>query len=307
MEGRRALLIFLLFPHLAPASVTTSTSRNCSSPFGSRPLILAKEGLTEEEVDWVPDVKPLQTIKENYVSGSREFDHHFSYETHPKVRHSAPHTLAPSTTLPPPPPPPPPHEPPTSHTEAPTPDTPAHEPHTDSPITYTDTPAPHAPPHPHPFPSLHRQPFKVVLPLRQRPRKYFLAGGEDTHTHEDAPSHSGPFRKYYLDPDSKATQDIDSLSSHEKPLHPHFFPVLPPAYPQPLHPRPPPTVRQYFLQPAADEEPHVADLTTFEVYEKLRKTRTVDTQVDTEARAWVLSGIPKATSWVSSSTGRRLS
>lgn len=232
--------------------------------YESRP-VLAKEGLTDEEAAWVPDAAPLRTIKEHYASGSRDFDHHFGMSPRTPVTNAATHTTPPLLYT----------EAPTHPTPAPTPYTDATTPYTEAPTPYTEAPTPHTTvPKPHTppqAPPLPQQP-EYALPLRRRPRKYYLTGaGQNTHKAPPRPSHFG-FRKYYIDPASKGASEGPPYPplSHAGPQHPPLFPAHPPlTYPRPLHPRPPPTIRQYFLQKPGDEEPPVTSLTPFEVYDKV--------------------------------------
>ncbi|XP_050701484.1 uncharacterized protein LOC126987926 [Eriocheir sinensis] len=250
--------------------------------YESRP-VLAKEGLTDEEAAWVPDAAPLRTIKEHYASGSRDFDHHFGMSPRTPITYTAPHTTPPLLYTEAPTHDPTPYtDATTPYTEAPTPYTKAPTPYTEAPTPHTTAPKPHTPPQAPPLP---QQP-EYALPLQRRPRKYYLTGaGQNTHKAPPRPSHFG-FRKYYIDPATKGAL--------EGPPYPTLFPAHPPpTYP---HPRPPPTIRQYFLQKPGDKEPPVTNLTPFEVYDKLRKTRMVDT--GTHGRT--VPGAP--TSWVSFSS-----
>lgn len=230
--------------------------------YESRP-VLAKEGLTDEEAAWVPDAAPLRTIREHYASGSRDFDHHFGMSPRTPVTHAALYTTPP---LPPTEAPTHPTPAPTPYTDTTTPYTEAPTPHTQAPTPHTTAPKPYTPPQPPPLP---QQPG-YALPQQRGPRKYYLTG-TGQNSHKAPPRHFG-FRKYYIDPASKGQSEGPPYAplSNDGPPHPPLYSAHPPlVYPRPLHPRPPPTIRQYFLQTPGHTEPPATSLTPFEVYDKV--------------------------------------
>ncbi|XP_071518311.1 uncharacterized protein [Panulirus ornatus] len=144
-------------------------------PVWEEPPLLVKESLTSEEVSWVPEHEPLETIKESYAVGSRQFDQNFDKsafpgdteqvdDIHPKPQ---PHTEPPSTT------------PARLH-------------------TYTGTH--HTLQHP-----IHRPKYYAVPSLPyERPRKYYLSGVMEEI--EETPFITPDLRQYYLH--AGASEDV---------------------------------------------------------------------------------------------------
>ncbi|KAG7169665.1 putative splicing factor 3A subunit 2-like 4 [Homarus americanus] len=167
------------------------------------PPLLVKEAITSEEAAWVPEEAPLETIKESYAFGSRQFDHNFGrspafivetvdvYDAPAQPRPDTPHLPPPSLDTPHPPPShPPPLDTQTLRTPYQAPQYPVHQPRHD----------------PRP------------IPYHGRPRKYYLTGVMEELPRDTSHVHRH-FRKYSLHSGTGDAEDEGFHNEIEDPVY----------------------------------------------------------------------------------------